>query len=480
MSFHSAIRFRPQGVAVILVSLLTGCVSIPRERPDLTTTASRATGLDNAISFKTDTPADGTSTISSGDVLTMQMALRHALSTSPEVRAAMARVRVAEADADQTELLPNPILTVVFRFPTTGARPVIEAGLAGDLIALLKRPGQIEATYDRLRAAGSESLTAVLDAVAEVQAKYISVQSLDALMPVLEERRNLLGRLLQLAENRLKQGEGTSLDVTTLNSQRLELEVEIAEKRLERRRERLALTRLMGDPHGEVEWKVEPWAMPSAVMATAQEWVRTALQNRPEIAAQTWELAALGVDVRLTRFAPFDGGDVGIASERDNVWTLGPAVSTPLPIFDWGQAKRAKAVALRAEARQKLVKAHRQVVQEVRTAYSDFTGTAAAVELVRTQLLPSQERRRSQTEAAYRAGQTDITALILADQDLQAARAKLIELEQKTAQSFVQLQRAVGGAGVASTMTGGPTTRPATRPTTSPTNPTMPTTSPTR
>jgi cobalt-zinc-cadmium efflux system outer membrane protein len=473
LSFHSAIRFRPQGVAVILISVLTGCGSIPRERPDLTTAASRATGLDNAISFKSDTPADGSPTISSAGVLTMQAALRHALSTGPDVRAAMARVRAAEADADQSELLPNPILTVVFRFPTSGARPVIEAGLAADLIALFKRPGQIEATYDRLRAAGSGSLTTVLDAVAEVQTQYISVQSLDALMPVLEERRNLLGRLLQLAENRLKQGEGTSLDVTTLNSQRLELEVEIAEKRLERRRERLALTRLMGDPHGEVEWKVEPWHVPSTVAGSEPDWVRAALENRSEIAAQTWELAALGVEVRLTRFAPFDGGDVGIASERDDVWTLGPAVSTPLPIFDWGQAKRAKAVALRAEARQKLVKAHRQVVQEVRTAYSDFAGTLATVELVRTQLLPSQERRRSQTETAYRAGQTDITALILADQDLQAARAKVVELEQKTAQSFVQLQRAVGGAGVASTMT-------ATRPTTGPADPSMPTTSPTR
>lgn len=106
--------------------------------------------------------------------------------------------------------------------------------------------------------------------------------------------------------------------------------------------------------------------------------LRAALISRPEVVAQTWELAALGLEVRLARWLPFEGGDVGIASERDAGWTLGPAVSTPLPIFDWGQARRAKAVALRAEARQKLVKAHRQVVQDVRTAYSDMAGSVAA------------------------------------------------------------------------------------------------------
>lgn len=454
-------------VVAALLAAMAGCAGPLDPRPDVQTAAARATGIEDAISFH-DVDEGGATAAPPATVLAMPDAVRRALRDDPGVRAALARVRAAEADADQAALLPNPIVSVAFRFPENAGKPVIEAGLAGDFIALLQRPGRIEAADGRLRLAGAEALTAVLDLVADVQEKYIAVQSLDALVPVLEERRNLLGRLLQLAEGRLKQGEGTSLDVTTLNSQRLDLEVEIAEKQLERRRQRLALGRLIGDLRGAADWTVQPWAVPSTISDDEEQWIQAALEKRPEIASQHWELAALGVEVRLARFAPFDGGDMGVASERDDVWTVGPAVTTPLPVFDWGQAKRAKAVALRAEARQKLAKARRQVVQEVRTAYSDFTGTAAAVELVRTQVLPTQEKRRSQTEAAYRAGLTDITALILADQDLQAARAKRVELEQKTAQALVQLQRAVGGAGVAAPMTGEATTRPSTAPATSP------------
>ena len=39
-------------------------------------------------------------------------------------------------------------------------------------------------------------------------------------------------------------------------------------------------------------------------------------------------------------------------------------------------------------------------------------------------------------------------ALLLAEQDFQAAREKLIELEHRTLAAFNKLQRAVGGAGV--------------------------------
>ena len=425
--------------------------------------AARLAGVSDAIVFDArggpaDVPGDSPSTLS------LREAIRLAVTNDPDLQAALARVRAAEADASQAGLLPNPIITLIARFPENSGKPVIEAELGFEIVSLLQRPGRVSAADDRLRSSSAEAVSTVLDVLKEVQETYVAVQSLDALMPVLEERRKLLLRLLTLAKDRLDKGEGTLLDVTTLDTQRLELQVEISEKRLERRQQRLALARLIGQPSSEAGWRVDPWQKLPPQILDEGAWTLAALAHRPDIESQRWELAALGVDYRLTRFAPFDTADVGVKSERDQDWTVGPSITLPVPLFDWGQARRAKAHALQVEARHKLTKLQRQVIEQVRRAFIGFVESADAVELARDELVPAQERRRSQTEAAYKAGQIDITTLIIADQDLQASRAKLIELEQKTSTALILLQRAVGGSGAVPPLSADPAT---TRPTTS-------------
>jgi outer membrane protein TolC len=174
-------------------------------------------------------------------------------------------------------------------------------------------------------------------------------------------------------------------------------------------------------------------------------------------------LAALGADVRIAGYGIFEGNSVGVAAERDDTtWSVGPALSVPLPLFDWGQARRDRAAALVVEARHQLTKTKRQIVEEVRKAYGTFRSSTDALERVRGELVPLQEQRREQAEAAYKAGQTDVTALLLAEQDLQAARARLIELQRRTSAAQIGLQRAVGGPREADRLTSpeNPSTKP--------------------
>src|SRR6185503_474242 len=97
-------------------------------------------------------------------------------------------------------------------------------------------------------------------------------------------------------------------------------------------------------------------------------WIASALQHRPEVQANRWELAALGDDLGAGRFGAFDGSQVGVDAERDDGWTVGPSVTVPIPLLDWGQARRAKLNAQRIEAQHRLTQARRQVVEEVRRA----------------------------------------------------------------------------------------------------------------
>lgn len=432
------------GGAALLAS--TGCQPMPRVAAE--NAASRAAAVAEPIRFRADAgPLDAAG--AGGGTLPLAEAIRLTATNDPRIQAALARVRIAEGDSQQARLLPNPVVDVAVRFPTGAGKPIIDANLTAELVAALQQPGRVSAADNKLRAEAAAAVGTVLDVLTETRQRYAGVQALDQLLLVEGERRRLLDRLLELARARLDAGEATQLDVTTLEAQRVELETEIADRELERREERLALARLIGQPSGDAGWAVAPWAAAPEARATERQWVEVALRNRPEVAAGEYELKALGAERALTRFAPFDAAQVGVASERDDGWTVGPAVSLPVPIFDSGQATRAKATAAVIEARHKLREAQREAVEETRRAFAAFRSSKDNLARVRGTLLPLQEQRLAQAEAQYKAGQTDITSLFLAEQDLQSARGRLIELQRRTSEALIRLERSAGGPGVA-------------------------------
>lgn len=426
---------------------LGGC-SLHPDWPGPEDAASHAVGVQDAIRISAETgladrPGEPPQTLS------LAQAIRQGLETSPDIQASLAGVKQAYAEAQQARLLPNPVVSIALRVPQESADPlVVEAGITGELLSLLQKPGRVSAADHRLRAASAEAVTTVLDVLTELQQTYIAAQSLDALMPVLKERRKLIDRLLNIARSRLKAGEGTRLDVATLETQRVELEVEIAERELERRGLRLALAKLIGRPSDPAQWSLEAWQLPENPVPDESVWIATALEHRPEIQARVWELAALGQEVRLSRLALFEGTELGAVAERDaGDWSVGPEFSVPIPLMDWGQARRANAQASQLKANHELTRTGRQVVEEVRRAFLSFSVSLDAYRKVRDELLPLLEQRQKDAEAAYRVGESDIIALVLADQDLQAGRTKLIELERKTSESLARLHRAAGGPG---------------------------------
>ncbi len=428
------------------LALTCGCQSARGPSPE--ETATLAAGISEPIAFRAEELPDDEAG-STPELLTLPEAVRLTLRNAPGIQAALGRVRMAQADARQTRLLPNPVLSIALRYPDSGGSPIIEAGLAQEFLSILQKPGLVSAADDRLRASGAEAVSAVLDVLAEVQRQYSSVQTLDKILEELEQRKALVGRLLELTRARLEAGEGTRLDVTTVDAQRLEVEAEFANRELERREERLVLSRLIGHPSGKANWRVSPWEPSPLLRNPEAEWIKAALEHRPEIQSKRWELSALGVQRKLAWFASFEGLEGGAESERDTDWSVGPSISSPIPIFDFGQARRERATAAVLEARHEIVRIKRQVIEEVRRAHAAYLATEANLATVRAELIPLAEQRLEQAQVLYQAGETDSTALFLAEHDLHEAHTRQIELEQKSTLSLIALERAVGGPGVA-------------------------------
>ncbi|MFZ4574032.1 MAG: TolC family protein [Phycisphaerales bacterium] len=449
---QSATRERPTLLIPVVVSfsvlMTSGCASAPPPDTQSEAAAGEAAGLADAVVFRVDGGPDDEPDAPSE--LTLPEAVRLAVTTDPGVQASLARVRVALADAKQTRLLPNPILSLAFRVPEGGGKPLIEAALAQDIIAILTIPGRSRASDNRLRQASAEVITTTIDLVAEVQERYATAQALEQLLLVLDQRASILSKVVELAKARLAAGEGIRGDVTTLETQRIELDVEIAERTQELRDERLRLARLIGRPSAGADWRLEPWTPPTLTDVPESVWIDAGLRCRPEIQECVWLLAALGDELGLARMLAFDGASGGVQAQRDGGWQAGPELSVPVPIFDSGGVRAERVSAEQIEARHELVRAKRHVIEDVRRALESLARTRDNARRVRMELIPLQEKRRAQAEASFSAGQSDATALLLAEQDLHAAQAKAVELDQRAALAAIRLQRAVGGPGPAS------------------------------
>lgn len=442
---------------LVAAAMLTGCQSTPRADVDAARSAAEAAGLAAPIEFIAVGPDGGPldEPVTAGGALTLTDALCRAVTTDPGLQAAMARVRIALADADQARLLPNPVLNVVLRWGP--GKPQIEASLAQDFVQALQIPRRSSAADNRLRQAAADAVTVAIDVASEVQERYATAQAAAELVPVLRDRMVLLERLAAVAKSRLDAGEGTRSDLATLQAQRVDLQVEIDQAALSEREERLRLARLIGEPSSAAGWTLDPWTSPGTDLQPEARWVDAALLHRPEIQAIAWKLKALGDDEAIARLLPWEGASVGVDAQRDPDWFVGPSVSTPIPIFDMGQAKQARVTAEQLEARHELTLARRKVVENVRVAYQTMTASNANLARIRNELIPLQQQRRTLAEDAFRAGQNDVTALFLAEQDLRVSQAKAIEVERQAATAFVRLQRAVGGPGVAAPLLTSPT-----------------------
>jgi cobalt-zinc-cadmium efflux system outer membrane protein len=328
-------------LAIAGLSALTGCTGTA-PRADVRERAVVALGHDRAgadIVLCIEGLPDDVTAIDATSPLSLPAALKLAIESDPKLQQALARVRAAEAEAQQARLLPNPVVSLVVRLRSGGGSPIITPALAGDLAALLKRPRAASAADNALRGAAGDALGAAIDVVAETRKAYLDAQAQDAMLDAIRQRADIMRQMVGVARARLEAGAGTKLDTLTLDAQRLAVDQEIADVELDRQTRRLALLRLIGQPSADIERKLDPWAdAATTIRAPESAWVSAAMAHRPEVQARQWELASLGDREALAAFFPWEKLEAGAEAERDVQWSVGPAIVAPLPMFDMGTA----------------------------------------------------------------------------------------------------------------------------------------------
>ncbi|MBC8325663.1 MAG: TolC family protein [Verrucomicrobia subdivision 3 bacterium] len=438
--------FRQHIAVLALIALITlvGCATPEAPSHRTAEHIQSAANLANAIQFHTNAlPAEAAP---APDQLSLSVALERALQQSPDLQLALSRVRTTQADAHQSLLWPNPVLDIVLRAPEGGGRTVIETGLAAELTQLLQRPRRISAADARLRAASAAAVTTALEILHHTQQTYFNAIVARQESLLLAQRAARLNALLMITEARLEAGEGTQLDVITLKAELTHANLDLREADRRRKTALFQLAHLLGQPRGRTDWQLATPLYTQVALRGEQDAIAHGLRVRPEIQTDRWQLAALEDAQALARLAWLEGAAAGLNTERDSDWSLGPSLTLPLPLFDNGQARRARARAQAIAARQRLTQSTRQVVSEIREAHHAVAELMTTTRQARTQLLPLHAQRVALARQVFEAGQEDVTRLRLAELDHLEAQLKTLRLQHQTARAVLRLDRATGGS----------------------------------
>jgi cobalt-zinc-cadmium efflux system outer membrane protein len=365
---------------------------------------------------------------------------------TPALEPANLEVELAEAEQQQSRLLPNPTLDL--GWGTVPVGPLNPPGLARPLANVPNYAVGLGYTVPvgkrRPRMARAKALTEASKARREAVTRTLSLQLAGLLgrLAVATLRREGVrslvedaGRAVDVASTRLAGGYGTPLDLD-----RLRIDLSRSEQLLRSAESDLGAT--LAACSGLVAMRCEGFVSSAEARAFLARWIDQAplptgaLTDRPDLRALAANERAAAAELRLARAQRLPDPTVRLGYFHDRfvisgnqMNSLNLGVSFPLPIFDHGQAMIAA-----AKARQTRFAAERRrrlAASEVRSlALRERVATQRARQhALSEQIIP---RARAVLDEIERAAQTRLVGL----GDVLQARRTMSELLVEEADSY--------------------------------------------
>jgi outer membrane protein, multidrug efflux system len=452
--------------------LSSGCVLGPEyQRPDLEippvyrTAASASAGKSAGTSLG----ALGWWHLSTDS--TLRGYLNEALTNSPDIQIAAARVLQAEAQLQTTNSSFFPNISTGGSLTTTrasqqgpgagGIDPQREfgnvyVGLSPyelDLWGRLRRSS--EAAQARLLASDAAQDAVRQALVADVASTYLQVLQLDQDLAI--SRRTLASRnkSLELTKSREEGGVASMQDVAQARVLVLAAQATMTDTQRRLEQTENALSILLGRNPGSIK-RGSPLTKRPVRTSVPAGLPSSLLENRPDLRAAEQQLIAANADIgqakaaffpqlSLTGSYGFQSGSLSqLATSSARTWQFGPAVD--VPVFTGGLLKGNLKF---AEARFDEALAYYQ--KSVREAFRDVSDSLIAYRRLGELRGQLEEQVKARAEAAelanvrYEGGVTSYLEVLYNEQELFETELALSRAQLNELLSVVQLYRALGG-----------------------------------
>jgi cobalt-zinc-cadmium efflux system outer membrane protein len=431
---------RMKSPAIMCIALLlvgaTGCASVNLSAgfPAVSATVEERTAAKIAYNARLEPDEETTGRLRSllQRKLTADDVAQVALVNNRDLQAMYSDLGVAQADLVQAGLLKNPVLDASVLFHLGPVRPDIQLGVVFGLLEALYIPLRKRVVAAQFEEAKLRVTGGVLDFVLEVRHAFYAHQANEQLLDLRKTVAQALVASFEASRRLHQAGNITDLDLTRDRAamERSRLALRSAEVNVRQSRERL--NSLMGLFGSDTEWAIEerlPDVAPEPVRAAEVE--RDAIARSIDLGHAKQRIATVGERLgydRATALIPSTEIGASAEKESDEPWGIGPSVSVPIPIFDQGQARIARASAELRRAQHEYHAIAVRIRATSRALVERVRGAGDRALYYRDIVLPLHERIVSEAQLQYNAMQVGIFDLLRDRQEQIEAAVEYVEI----------------------------------------------------
>ena len=339
-----------------------------------------------------------------------------AMLNNRDLQAVYTDLGVAQADLVQAGLFRNPILDAAVAFHLGPVRPDLQLGVVFSVldalyVPLRKRVAAAQFEEAKLRVTG-----AVLDLALQVRTAFYVHQANEQMLELRQSILQALTASLEVSRRLHEAGNITDLDLARDRAQAESAKVALRSAEIGTRQSREQLNNLMGTWGAETEWEIDGRLSdipPQAIQVNGVE--RVALARSVDLSSARRRIISAGQQLgydRATALIP--SMELGAAAEKesDEPWGVGPSVTIPIPLFDQGQARIARAAAELRRAQQEYYAWGVRIRAAARAVQERMRGSQDRALYYRDIVLPLQERIVNETQLQYNAMQIGVFQLL--------------------------------------------------------------------
>jgi cobalt-zinc-cadmium efflux system outer membrane protein len=382
--------------------------------------------------------------------LVVDSVVQIALLNNPEIQSIFEEIGIAQADLVEAGLFQNPVFDAYIRFPDhhslqlNTAFSVTQSFLDIFLIPLRKKVATVELEQAYLRVAN-----AILKLGFDVQETFYNLQAEQI-------KQNFLASLIQATEaaNQLavaqkQQGNINDLELQSRMNEYLESNVALAKSQVELIRLRERMNKLLGFSSSELCWRImddlpelPEWEIPAECLESV------ALTQRLDLKIARWEVEKIARMLGLKQWWAYTNFAAGISTEHEaeGFQETGPAFAGAIPIFNYGQADRARLYSMYRQSQERQKALEIEILSEVRSTRDQLFVNRNLVLTYQKELLPLQKQIVSLSQRFYNTMALSVYKLLDAKkQELQMQINYKLNLRNYWI-SQVELDRALGGS----------------------------------
>ena len=386
-------------LCALVLGVVTGCASISTDGNSaelMQLTQGKTAGVDATVGLSKDPQA---TQVAVGELLkgpiTAEAAVRIALLNNPGLQASLATLGVSDADRVQMGRMPNPHFSI--GQTTAGNTLEIERVLRFDVIGLLTLPWKAQWAGQQHEVAKLMAAQDIIKLAADTRKAWITAVAAQQTALYMRDVKEAAEAGAELARRMARVGNWSRQQQAREQVFLADATAQLARAEQANFSEREKLIRLMGLWGNQINFTLAERLpdLPMAVTEMADVEAR-ALRERLDIRSARAESGFVaeqlgarkvlgyvdGLSLAVKSVTEFDNGSGDQSAKR------GAELEFPLPIFDWGGARNARAQAIHLQSQARVRDVAIRARSEAREAYHGYRTAYDLARHYRDEIVP--------------------------------------------------------------------------------------------